>query len=119
MRLKPKKPTPGILLATSLSLALGAGFLTATQIAQGQEPSGRTVTVDVATGPQGPPGEQGPIGETGLKGEQGEIGPPGPQGPPGEGGGPCAGAPDGYSPGFLEINHPGGQVIIWTCLEPE
>ena len=115
--MKPKKPTPGILLATSLSLALGAGFLTATQIAQGQEPSsGRTVTVNVATGPEGP---AGPPGEAGPKGEQGEIGPPGPQGPPGEGGGPCAGAPPTYSPGFLEINHPGGQVIIWTCLEPE
>ena len=130
--MKLRKPTPGILLATSLSLALGAGFLTATQLASSadQGPS-RTVTVDVATGPtgpegpegpEGPPGAQGPIGETGPEGPIGPIGPTGeqgPPGPPGEGGGPCAGAPEGYSPGFLVINHPGGQTTIWTCLEPE
>ena len=106
-----------MLIASGSLLAAGAGVLTAVQVAQGQEPpSGRTVTVNVATGPQGPPGETGPQGE---QGPIGETGPVGPQGPPGEGGGPCAGAPPTYSPGFLEINHPGGQVIIWTCLEPE
>ena len=142
--MKLKKPTPQILLIASLGLAIGTGYLTATQIAQGQEPSsGRTVTVNVATGPEGPPGppgeagpqgEAGPAGETGPPGEigpqgeqgiQGEIGPIGPQGPegpegpPGQGGGPCGGAPEGYEPGFLQINAPGGQVVIWTCLEPE
>lgn len=130
-----KKPSKqSALLATSLGLAVGAGFLTATQVASGQEPGGRTVTVDVATGPQGEqgiPGEQGekgdpgeigpvgPQGEPGPKGDQGEIGPPGPEGPKGDpGGGPCAGSPAGYEPGFLVINHPGGQVKIWTCLAP-
>ena len=109
-------------------MTAGAGFLTATALSQDESGPPRTVTVDVATGPTGPegppgpPGEQGPIGETGPQGEQGiqgEIGPTGPQGPPGEGGGPCGGAPEGYSPGFLVINHPGGQVTIYTCLEPE
>ena len=141
MRLKPKKPTPQILLATSLCLAVGAGFLTATQVASSQEPpASRTVTIDVATGPEGPPGppgetgsqgEQGipgEIGPVGPKGDQGEIGlpgpkgdkgDPGPQGPPGEGGGPCDGAPPGFTAGILRINHPGGQVDIWTCIEPE
>ena len=132
-----KKPSKqSALLATSLGLAVGAGFLTATQVASGQEPTtGRTVTVDVATGPQGPPGEQGeigppgetgPQGEAGPKGDQGEIGPIGPPGPKGDKGDPgipgtggtCSGAPPAYEPGFLVINHPGGQVKIWTCLAP-
>ena len=143
MRLRPKKPTPQILLVTSLTLAVGTGFLTATQIAQGQEsePS-KTVTVDVSTGPTGPagppgetgptgpkgepgnPGIQGPPGETGPKGETGAIGP---QGPPGESGGdPCAGAPARYSPGLLtikgEVSGNGSkskEVTIWTCIEPD
>lgn len=109
-------------------MTAGAGFLAATALSQGEAGPGRTVTIDVATGPtgpagpEGPPGEQGPTGEQGLQGEQGppgEQGPTGPQGPPGEGGGPCGGAPEGYSPGFLVINHPGGQVTIYTCLEPK
>lgn len=129
MKWRPRKPTPQILLVTSLGLALGAGYLTATQIAQGQDPGdARTVTVDVGTGeqgpvgPAGPPGETGPrgaTGATGARGPQGEQGETGPQGPPGEGGDICTGAPAGYEPGFLQINAPGGQVIIWTCLEPE
>ena len=113
-------------------MATGAGFLTAVQIgqAQGTATDARTVTFDVDTGTQGPTGETGPksdAGPTGPKGEvgqtvpKGDVGPTGPeglQGPPGSGGGPCDGAPVGYSPGFLKINAPGGQVIIWTCLEP-
>ena len=119
-------------MVASLGLALGAGFLTATQMASGQaEGPGRTVTVDVATGPEGPPGppgetgpqgEQGPPGVIGPEGPAGPIGPPGPEGPPGppgQGGGPCGGAPEGWEPGFLQINAPGGQVTIYTCLEPE
>ena len=110
-----KKIPPGILLTSSLTLALGAGFLTATELASGEDAPARTVTIDVATGPPGPPGETGPKGETGSAGPPG---PAGPSGPPGEGGGPCSGAPTGYSPGVLVINHPGGQTKIWTCLEP-
>lgn len=117
------------LIASGSLLAASAGVLTAVQVAQGQEsPSSRTVTVNVGTGEQGPPGptgetgpqgEEGPPGPIGPVGEQGPIGPPGPPGPPGSGGGPCDGAPEGWAPGFLEINHGGGQVNIWTCLEPE
>lgn len=120
------------LIASGSLLAAGAGFLTEVQVAksQGSSPS-RTVTIDVATGPtgpEGPPGETGPTGPAGVQGPQGDQGPPGergptgeqgPPGPPGKGGGPCAGAPDGWSPGFLVINHPGGQTTIYTCLEPE
>lgn len=112
----------------------GAGYLTATALSQDSAAPSRTVTIDVATGPTGPagpPGERGPAGAKGPTGEtgpigpigpigpQGEQGPTGPEGPPGSGGGPCGGAPPGYSPGILQINSPGGQVRIWTCLEPE
>lgn len=109
-------------MMTGLIMAASAGYLGAVQIAQAQEEPIRTVTIDVATGPQGPAGPPGPRGETGERGAQGiqgEVGPIGPAGPPGEGGGPCGGAPPGYTPGVLEINHPGGQVSIYTCLEPE
>ena len=114
MKLKPSNPT--VLLATSLSLALGAGYFTATALSQDDPPaSTRTVTVDVATGPQGPPGETGPRGEKGEQGEQGEIGPIGPVGPAGPPGtGEC---PPSYAFGDLVINHPGGQVTIFTCIK--
>jgi Collagen triple helix repeat (20 copies) len=115
-------------------LAASTGFLASTTFAQGPNEPLRTVTIDVATGPTGPPGpqgEQGPAGERGPQGEQGpagEQGPPGergptgeqgPPGPPGPGGGPCGGAPPNYEPGLLVINHPGGQVTIFTCIGPE
>ena len=115
-------------------MAGGSGFLTATAFSQGEGPI-RTVTIDIPTGPtgpagptgetgaqgeRGPPGARGPIGPQGEQGERGATGLVGPTGPPGpSGSGPCAGAPTGYSPGILQINTPGGQVKIWTCLEPE
>jgi hypothetical protein len=92
----------------------------------------RTVAVNLATGPRGPAGaegpagargpkgdqgakgEAGPAGAQGPKGEQGIAGPPGPPGPKGDAGLQCA---SGYSPGVLQLNAPGGQVRIWTCLE--
>jgi hypothetical protein len=84
--------------------ALAAAALTATQ----QTPT-RTVTIDVATGPQGDPGPPGPPGP---KGDKGDVGPQGPAGPPG--GLVC---PTGFSEGDLVINHPGGQVTLFTCLK--
>lgn len=109
-------------IASGSLLAASAGVLTAVQVAQGQEPptAGRTVTVNVATGEQGPigpPGETGPQGEQGI---QGEIGPVGPQGPPGTGGGPCEGAPDGYEPGFIVvIQQSRGPIQMYGCLAPD
>jgi hypothetical protein len=106
-------------------LAAAAGVLTAVQIAQGQGAAidTKTVTINVATGPQGPIGPPGPAGPTGEQGLKGEIGPPGPQGPKGEpgepGGGPCTGAPEGFEPGIVITNHPGGQVTEWTCISPD
>jgi len=85
---------PQLLVAASLALAGGAGFFAAG--AGGQAAPARTVTLDVGTGAQGPPG------------------PPGPKGDPGENGVACL---SGYQPGVLVINHPGGHVRIYTCLE--
>lgn len=104
-----------LLLGVSLTLMTGSGFLAATALSQGPNEPLRTETVNVATGPTGPIGPAGPKGERGPKGE---VGPTGPAGPPGNGS-PCAGAPAGYSPGILLINHPGGQTRIYTCLEPK
>ena len=103
-----------------LALAAASGYLTS--VALGQEAPGdvRTVTVDVATGPQGPPGPPGDQGATGPRGEPGAQGPAGtagPPGPPGPAGGFSCIA--GYSPGILQLNAPGGQVRIYTCLEDE
>jgi hypothetical protein len=114
-----------LLAAGSLLLAATSGFLAASTLAQGNASEARTVTVNLATGPKGDPGPPGPKGDTGPKGDPGPTGPkgdPGPVGPPGPegtGGGPCKGAPANYEPGFLLINAPGGQVKIWTCLEPK
>lgn len=77
-------------LVLALILAGGTGFLTATALSTGQQ-AARTVTINVATGPTGPTGPAGPAGAT-----------------------TC---PDGFSPGDLVINHPGGQVTLYTCLK--
>ena len=111
MRRKMARAMPTLLMVGSLALAGAAGYLATSALgASAQEPQ-RTVTVNVGTGEQGPPGPPGPQGE---QGEQGEQGPPGPPGPPGDG--EC---PSDFSHGVLVINHPGGQVRIFTCIEDE
>lgn len=92
-----------------LGLAATTGFLAATAVGQ-QEPT-QTVTIDVATGPQGEAGPPGPAGPAGPPGPVGDTGPAGPPGP--AGGQECIA---GFSPGILVINHPGGQVKVYTCL---
>ena len=136
---------PVVVGIISLLLAGAAGFFVATST--GSAAKIRTVTVNVATGPKGPagpvgpagpkgvagpkgpPGPIGPVGEPGPVGPKGDRGPPGPVGPVGEPGpagpkgaqgepGPPGGqCPAGFSQGELVINHPGGQVTLWTCLK--
>jgi len=85
---------PALLVASACVLAAGGGFLTS--VALGTSTADPvTTTISVATGPQGPPG------------------PPGPKGEPGSG----FSCPQGFSEGELVIDHPGGQVAIWTCLK--
>ena len=105
-----------IFAGLGLLLAGTAGFLTAATTGAGGI-AVRTVTVNVgARGPAGPPGPQGPKGDTGARGEQGPQGPKGDtgdRGPQGPAGLEC---PSGYEPGVLQLNAPGGQTRIWTCL---
>lgn len=97
------------LLASSLVLAGGTGYLTSQALGgSAAAPVGKTVTVDITPGETGPKGDPGPPG---AKGDPGPIGPAGPAG--------GVGCPDGFSPGTLVINHPGGHVTIYTCLEDE
>jgi Collagen triple helix repeat (20 copies) len=128
-----------VAMVVALGLAGAAGYFTA--VGSGAATKTRTVTVALLQGPPGPRGPQGERGEAGPKGVQGEPGPkgdkgePGPagprgdtgadgpqgprgdQGPPGPKGDAGLECASGYSPGVLQLNAPGGQVRIWTCLE--
>lgn|SRR5215471_3007799 len=84
---------PGLLIAIGLALAATAGGLSAVALGVGTATPSKTVTVNVATGPTGPTGPAGPQGE------------PGPEN-----------CPAGSTFGKLVINHPGGQVSIYTCI---
>lgn len=133
-----------LLSALGLALAASSGFMTAQAVGSGLQGPAKTVTINVGptgpTGPAGPPGAKGDTGAPGPKGDKGDQGPRGEQGPKGDTGppgpkgdkgdqglrglpgerGPTGPAglacPQGFSPGELVINHPGGQVAIWTCL---
>src|SRR5215831_19099699 len=105
------KRLPLILTTLGLMLAASSGFFIAASTGAGGLAT-RTVTVNVgARGPEGPAGPQGPAGPKGDQGEQGPKGDSGPRGPAG------LACPDGFSPGELVINHPGGQTVTWTCLK--
>lgn len=107
------------IIFVSLALAGASGFFVASALSQGPSAPSGTTTITIrngATGPTGADGPQGPEGPPGAEGPQGptgEQGPTGPQGPPG-GEFTC---PDGFELGYLVINHPGGQVTIFTCLQ--
>lgn len=105
---KPSLTTIGIVAA--LVFAGMCGFFVA--FSSGANAETRTVTVNVATGPRGPVGPPGPQGTPGPQGEQGERGPAGPPAPPG-----VVVCPSGYLLGRVVINHPGGQVAVWTCID--
>jgi hypothetical protein len=88
------------MIATGSVLAAGSGFGASMALGQDGGEDQVTTTVNVGTGEQGPPGPAGP---------------PGPQGPAGvDGGLVCK---TGFVKGELVINHPGGQVTIWTCIK--
>lgn len=102
-------------LAIGAASFLAAGGFAAAALTQQPSQATRTVTIDVATGPTGPAGPAGPRGAAGPTGARGPAGPRGATGPAGPAGGlEC---PAGFSPGDLVINHPGGQVTLFTCLK--
>ena len=79
-------------MAASLVAAAGSGALVAVAVSAGGPPAPqKTVTVNVANGATGPTG---------------------PQGPPG-----ALECPSGFVPGEVVINHPGGHVTIYGCIE--
>jgi Collagen triple helix repeat (20 copies) len=100
-----------VLAGLAIAFAGVTGFLAATSLGQGGEPT-RTVTINVATGPKGDPGPPGEAGPPGPKGDKGDVGPAGPPGPSG-----AQICPPGFSTGNLVINHPGGQTTIRTCIK--
>jgi hypothetical protein len=95
--------------AAALGLAGASGFLASQALGTSAAQAERTVTVNVATGQRGPTGPAGVPGAPGPKGERGARGPTGPAG--------ATSCPSGFEPGVLVINHPGGQVRVFTCLE--
>ena len=127
------------LLTGSLVLAGASGFLASTALSQEPTPPSKTITVEVETGPQGPPGDTGPKGEPGdvgptgpastvpgPKGDTGEQGPQGIQGPKGDPG--EFSCPTGFTAGELTIKGavsitplPAGEpkVTIWTCIKDD
>jgi len=123
------KLNPNATLALGSILLVGAGGLGAAfAVAATSSPQQATKTVTInltgtavnqgPPGPPGPKGDAGPVGPAGPKGDKGAAGEPGVQGPPGPQGPPgglvC---PAGFSEGDLVINHPGGQVTLFTCLK--
>lgn len=103
------------MIASGSLLAAGSGYLAAEAISQDAGADGITTTINVATGAEGPQGPPGAVGEVGPQGEPGETGPVGPPGTPGQDGSAVCKA--GFTKGELVINHPGGQVTIWTCIK--
>jgi|SRR5215831_4050004 len=87
----------------AVSFLAAGGFAVAAVATSQQAPAPQSTTTitltNGATGPQGPAGPPGPKGDTG------------PEGPAGL---ECL---TGYAPGLLVINHPGGQVTIYTCIK--
>jgi len=107
-----KLPSKAALVGgAALAFAVSAGFLSAVALSASQQ-GVTTVTVNIPTGgpgPTGPQGQAGPPGPTGPPGPKGETGERGPAG-----GTTC---PAGFVLGDLVINHPGGQVTLFTCLK--
>jgi hypothetical protein len=77
----------------AVAFTSAGGLATAAVVASsGAPPPQKTVTITVGgTGPTGPSGSTGATGTF-----------------------ECL---DGYVPGILVINHPGGQTKIYTCIE--
>lgn len=79
------------IMTGSLLLAGVSGYMVASAVGATAPPPQKTVTVTIpqsVTGPTGPTGPEGSI--------------------------VC---PDGFVPGLVVVNHPGGQVTIYACIK--
>ena len=97
-----------LLTAGGLAATGASGYFASQAISASGSQSGavKTVTIDVGTGETGPAGPAGPPGPKGDKGDKGAKGASG-----------SLTCPPGFVKGELVINHPGGHVTIFTCLE--
>lgn len=77
----------------ALFLAGASGFL-ASKALSGATQATRTVTITLRNGATGPAGPRGPTGPAGAQS-----------------------CPAGFELGDLVINHPGGQVTVFSCLK--
>lgn len=95
----------GLLTTAAVTLAAASGYLASVAISApgSAAAAGRTVTITVTGGGPGPTGAEGPAGPQGPTGARGPAG--------------SFTCPAGFEEGELVINHPGGHVAIWTCLE--
>jgi len=79
-------------MGASLIAAAGSGALVAVAVSAGSAPAPeKTVTVNVPTGQTGPTGATGPAG--------------------------VLDCPTGFVVGEVVINHPGGHVTIYGCIQ--
>jgi hypothetical protein len=85
-----------LIILAVLAAAGSSGFLVSQAVGGSAQTPTKTVTVNVGTGPQGPPGPAGPPGPTGAPGAES--------------------CPSGSEFGKLVLNAPGGQVSILTCI---
>ena len=132
-----------LLLGAALGLAAGSGFLASTAISAGSQAAVRTTTISLTNGSQGPAGPPGPPGPAGAgltpKGSVASVGDlPATGNQKGDtyivtanssiqvwdgtkwvpsGSVALLGCPEGFSPGELVIDHPGGHVTLYTCLQ--
>jgi len=84
------RTTLAVLLG-SLLLASASGFLVATAVGSSAQQATRTETITLRNGATGPRGPTGPAG--------------------------AVSCPAGFEEGELVVNHPGGQVTLFTCLK--
>jgi len=109
------KVPAAVLVVGGLSLMGASGWLAAEALSQGEATAPtRTVTISVATGPEGEPG---PVGATGPAGPSGPPGATGPAGPPGPAGG-VGDCPAGFSFGEIVFVQQGvGPTTVLGCVK--
>jgi len=84
-----------VAMGASLAAAASSGALVAAAVSSSSAPAPqKTVTVNVENGPTGPTGATGPQGAAGTL--------------------EC---PTGFVVGEVVINHPGGHVTIYGCIQ--
>jgi hypothetical protein len=103
-------PSYAVVVSAGMLMVGASGFFASKALTAGTTTDPTTTTITISNGAPGPPGPTGPAST--VPGPPGETGPAGPTGPAGS-----VSCPTGYAPGYVQINHPGGKVTIYTCVE--